>query len=251
MNRQSIILILTAILLISCKSHQYTISSMSGTVVEMNSSFDANPNKKMQALVQKYKVELDNEISEVIGTSTQLLDYGRSESLLTNLTSDVMKAYGDEHLPNGVDVAIMNVNGHRANMPKGKITIGNLYEIYSFDNTITFLELKGTDLKKIFDAYAWLGGAGISSNVKLIIKDRKVQSVMVDKKPVDEKKIYKISTLDYLADGNNDMDALCNAIKRTDTGITLRDVMIDYVKEQTRQGNEITSKLDGRITIVE
>jgi uncharacterized protein YcfL len=50
MNRQLIILVLAAILLISCKSHQYQISSMNGTVVEMNSRFDANPNKKMEAM---------------------------------------------------------------------------------------------------------------------------------------------------------------------------------------------------------
>ncbi|HHV84670.1 MAG TPA: 5'-nucleotidase [Petrimonas sp.] len=251
MNKQSITLALVAILLISCQSHRYVISSMSGTVVEMNSSFDADPNKKMQALVQKYKTRLDNEMNEVIGTSVQLLDYGRPESLLTNFTSDVMKAYGDEHLPDGADVAIMNVNGHRANLPKGKITVGALYEIYSFDNAITFLELKGSDLKKIFDSYARIGGAGVSSNVKLVIKDRKVQSVTVDGKPIDENKIYNISTLDYLADGNNDMDALLNAQKTVNTGVTLRDVMIDYVKEQTRQGNEITSSLDGRITIIQ
>jgi len=92
---------------------------MSGTVVEMDSRFDNNPDKKMVALVQKYKTELDREMSEVIGTSSQLLDYGRPESLLTNLTSDVMKLYGDEQVSGGVDVAIMNVHGHRANMPKG------------------------------------------------------------------------------------------------------------------------------------
>lgn len=251
MNRQLLPVVLAAILLISCKSQQYRIIAMEGMPVEMNSRFDANPDKKMRALVQKYKTELDNEMQEVIGTSAQLMNYGRPESLLTNFTSDVMKAYGDEHLPNGADVAIMNVNGHRANMPKGKITVGNLYEIYSFDNAITFLELKGTDLKKIFDSYAWIGGAGISSNVKLVTRDRKVQSVTVDGKPIDGNTIYRIVTLDYLADGNNDMDALRNAQKTINTGITLRDVMIDYVREQTRQGKELTSKLDGRITVVE
>jgi 2',3'-cyclic-nucleotide 2'-phosphodiesterase (5'-nucleotidase family) len=56
-----------------------------------------------------------------------------------------MKAYGDEHLPGRCRIAVMNVHGHRATMPKGEITIGNFYEIYSFDNTIVFLDLKGTD----------------------------------------------------------------------------------------------------------
>ena len=108
MNRQPIALVIAATLLISCSSRQYRISNMSGTVVEMDSRFDNNPDKKMVALVQKYKTELDREMSEVIGTSSQLLDYGRPESLLTNLTSDVMKLYGDEQVSGGVDVAIMN-----------------------------------------------------------------------------------------------------------------------------------------------
>lgn len=251
MNKQSIILTLAAILLISCKPQQYRIMHMQGTPVEMNSSFDIHPNTKMAAMVEKYKTQLDREMGEVIATSTQFMPYGTPESLLTNLTSDVMKAYGDEHLQGGADLAVMNVHGHRANLPEGKVTIGDMYEIYSFDNAISFLKLKGSDLKKIFNSYARMGGAGISSNVKLIIKDRKVQSVTVDGKPIDDNKIYSISTLDYLAEGNNGMDAFSDALERKDMGITLRDVMIDYVKEQTRQGKEITSQLDGRITIIE
>jgi hypothetical protein len=47
------------------------------------------------------------------------------------------------------------------------------------------------------------------------------------------------------------MTSFRNAITSVNTGITLRDVMIDYVKEQTRQGNEIQSQLDGRITIIQ
>ena len=161
-----------------------------------------------------------------------------------------MKEYGDEHLPNGADIGVMNVHGHRATMPKGPVTVGNLYEIYSFDNTITFLELKGTDLKKMFDAYARIGGAGISSNVKLVIEDGKVKSVTIDGKHIDDDKIYQIVTLDYLAGGNDNMNAFLNAVSVTDTGITLRDIMIDWVREQTRQGNEIKSVLDGRIEVI-
>jgi 2',3'-cyclic-nucleotide 2'-phosphodiesterase (5'-nucleotidase family) len=145
----------------------------------------------------------------------------------------------------------MNVHGHRATMPKGAVTIGNLFEIYSFDNAITFIELKGSDLKKMFDAYARIGGAGISSNVKLIIEDKKVKNVTIDNKPIDNNKIYKIVTLDYLAEGNDNMSAFLNAISISNTGVTLRDIMIDWVKEQTRMGKEIDSAVDGRIIIIE
>ena len=127
--------------------------------------------------------------------------------------------------------------------------MGNLYEIYSFDNTIAFLELKGEDLIKIFDAYARIGGAGISSNAHLLVKDQKIVSATLDGKPIDRNKIYNVVTLDYLADGNNSMTAFKNAVKIDNTGITLRDIMIDYVHKQTAQGKEISSVEDGRITI--
>lgn len=103
----------------------------------------------------------------------------------------------------------------------------------------------------MFDAYARIGGAGISSNVKLIIEDRKVKSVSVDNLPINNEKIYKIVTLDYLAEGNDNMSAFRNAISVNNTGITLRDIMIEWVKEQTRMGKEIESVVDGRITIIE
>lgn len=248
MRLKTIWIVGMTILLFSC-NQQYRITEMSGTIVEMNSSFDRPPHREMEALVQTYKTQLDREMNVVIGKSSQFMDYRRPESLLTNLTSDVMKSYGDEHLPDGADVGVMNVHGHRATLPAGNVTIGNLYEIYSFDNTITFLELKGSDLSKIFDAYARIGGAGISSNVKLVIDGKKVKSVTIDGRPIDKDKIYHIVTLDYLAEGNDNMAAFRNAVTSVNTGVTLRDVMIDWIREQTRRGNEIESTLDGRITI--
>lgn len=239
-----------AIILLSCKPH-YQLTEMSGTIVEMNATYDLPPHERMHSLVQSYKSELDEKMNEIIGRSAQYMDYRRPESLLTNLTSDVMKAYGDEHLPGGADVGVMNVHGHRATLPKGAVTVGNLFEIYSFDNTVTFLELKGSDLIEMFNAYARIGGAGISSNVRLVVEAGEVKSVTLDGNPIDEGATYHIVTLDYLADGNDNMTSFRNAITSVNTGITLRDVMIDYVKEQTRQGNEIQSLLDGRITIIQ
>ncbi len=253
MNRKKISfwLLITALVFTSCKQQRYTVTKISGTIVEMDESYDTHSNKELEELVLSYKTILDKEMNQVVGTSTHLMDYGKPESLLTNFTSDVMKRHGDKLLPGGADIGVMNVNGHRATMPKGEVTLGNLYEIYSFDNTVTFLQLKGDDVQKMFESYARMHGAGISSNVKLIIKDRKVEEVTIDGKPIDTDKVYNIVTLDYLADGNNGMEAFLDALEVDNSGVTIRDVIIEYVKEQTALGNPLTSKLDGRITIID
>lgn len=253
MNYKWLYLLLATQLLFSCgvakrnSATGYKIVSIEGTIIEMNK--DHGSNKEMQDLVDKYKVSLDKEMSQVLGRSEEFMQYKRPESLLTNFTSDAMREYGKTYFKDGADISFMNVNGHRANLPAGDITMGNMYETYSFDNAIVFLELKGEDLIKIFEAYARLGGAGISSNVRLKIKDKKIVSATLDGEPVDKKRIYKVVTIDYLADGNDSMVALKNAINLVETGKTLRDVMIDYVKQQTAEGKLLSSQLDGRIII--
>ncbi len=143
----------------------------------------------------------------IIGQATQNMPYGKPESLLTNFTSDVMKLLDTRYtdgLP--VDITLMNVNGHRAPIAKGDITVGDIFSTYSFENELVVVRLKGTDLNELFDQYAQMGGAGISGNVRLDIKDGKITSSSVDGKPVDKDKIYTIVTLDYLAEGNDGME---------------------------------------------
>jgi len=204
----------------------------------------------MVALVDGYKHQMEQTMGVVIGQATQNMPYGKPESLLTNFTSDVMKLLDTKHTEGvPVDITLMNVNGHRAPIAKGDITVGDVFSTYSFENELVAVRLKGTDLNELFGQYALMGGAGISGNVRLVIKDRKLVSATVDGKPVDENKIYTIVTLDYLAEGNDGMDALKKAQSVAHTKITLRDYILDYIKAETAKGNVISSKLDGRITV--
>lgn len=233
----------------SCTQQQYIVSDIQARRYPIQADNNASSDPKAHELVSKYKHLLDKEMGQVVGESLQDMTYGRPESLLTNLTSDVMLGYVRSALNTKCDLALMNVNGHRANLAKGNITIGNIFEIYSFENSLAILKLKGKDLLEVFDSYANLGGAGISSSAKLIIQDKKIIDATIDGAPIDKNKIYTIVTLDYLADGNDGMEALKNAVSNTETGIILRDVMIDYIQKETAKGKKLSSALDGRITI--
>ena len=233
----------------SCSNQHYAISNIKGERHLITAPESSAIDPEMQKLVNTYKVNLDKEMSIVVGSSAEDMTYERPESLLTNLTSDVMLNFGEKYMKGDCDLAFMNVHGHRANLAKGDITVENLFEIYSFENTLFILKLKGSDLLDAFESYAKLGGAGVSSSVRLVIKDNKLVSATVNGKPVDKDKVYTIITLDYLADGNDGMEALKNATEVIDPKVVLRDMMTDYVKEQAAQGKAVTSKLDGRITI--
>lgn len=239
-----------SLLLLSCSSkQQYVVSSIEGERLLVTTT--NSPDSKMVKLVDNYKHKLDKEMNIVIGQSAQDMFFERPESLLTNLTSDVMRKLDIKYSDGKpIDIALMNVHGHRAPLFKGNITVGNIYEIYSFDNELVVVRLKGSDLNEVFNSYAKMGGAGVSSNVRLIIsKDGNLIDAVVSENLIDNDREYIIITLDYLAEGNDGMAALKNAVSVKRTGIILRDYMMNYVKQQAEKGEPVSAKLDGRITI--
>lgn len=248
MKRIFLIVPILVLILQSCSSQQYVVTSVKGEYIPVTPAI--HPDQKMVDLVANYRHRMEKVMDQVIGHSDQNMPYGKPESLLTNFTSDVMLQLDTKYTDNHpVDLAIMNVNGHRAAIPEGDVTVGDIFTTYPFENELVVVRLKGSNLKEVFDSYASMGGFGISRSVRLVIKDKQLKDAKVNGLPVDRNKIYTIVTLDYLAEGNDGMKALKKAESATPTGLTLRDYVMEYVKNQTQEGKEISSKLDGRIIV--
>ncbi len=245
---QFVFIFIVVCLFPACSTKHYAVKSIEGTRVEMDSTWDAKADPAIVALVNSYKTKLEAEMNVEIGTAAQTLDKGYPQSLLTNFTTDAMKQFAAEKL-GGADFGVVNNGGLRSVLNKGKITVGNLYEIYSFDNQVVLLELPGKAVRELFEYIAVQGGEGLSNGVQLVIKDRKIKSLKIGGQPLDENKTYRVVTLDYLAEGNSGMVAFKQAVRTTDPGLTLRDVMINHVKKCTAEGQVIDARLDDRIKI--
>ncbi len=247
MKKVLLISLLTTLFL-PCFAQQYVVTSMKGEYIPVTST--SNPDKIMADTVAYYKHRMQKVMDQVIGSSSQYMVVGKPESLLTNFTSDIMLGLDAKYTDGQpVDLTMMNVHGHRSPIPEGDITVGDVFSTYSFENELVVVRIKGSNLKEVFDGYASIGGAGISGNVKLVIKDKQLQDAKINGLALDRNKIYTIVTLDYLAEGNDGMKALKKAESVTNTGLTLRDYIMDYIKEKTKKGEKISSKLDGRIVI--
>ena len=74
--------------------------------------------------------------------------------------------------------------------------------------------MKGTDLRRLFEAIASLHGEGVSGIRLEITKNGKLLNAFVGEKPLKDDQLYTVATIDYLADGNGRMDAFLQAEKR-------------------------------------
>ena len=243
------------ILFTSCRTTReatahYQVAKVEGSMIKIDSAWDANPDKRTTEVLKPYKDKIDGMMYEVIGTSEMKMDKGGPESLLSNLVASVLQQAAAPVLGKPADMGLVNMGGLRNILPAGDITVGTVYEILPFENSLCVMKMKGTHLKALLTSIASLKGEGVSGIRMEITKDGKLLNATVGGQPIDDNKLYTVATIDYLADGNGSMEAFLQADDRVcPEGATLRGLFLDYVRQQTAAGKKITSALDGRITV--
>lgn len=235
----------------SCHSG-YSLTSVEGGRLEVTTALDANPDSAATAILASYQRTVDSIMSPVIGQSARFMDRFRPESELSNLVADILRTSTVNYIGSEADVAITNMGGLRTSLPEGDITFGNIFEITPFENTLCIVTMNGVLLRQLFENIAKVHGEGLSGARLEITKDGQLLSATVGGKEIDDKKEYKIATLDYLAEGNDHMDAFAkvsDANKMEPEDATVRRLFLNYVKEQTKAGKKIDSKIEGRIIV--
>ncbi|MBR1499673.1 MAG: 5'-nucleotidase C-terminal domain-containing protein [Bacteroidaceae bacterium] len=214
--------------------------------MEVTSQLDATPSAEAAAIVAPYKASVDSIMAPVLGMSRVAMPKGRPESLLGNWAADVMVEAGTATGLAPADMGLFNVGGLRNNMPEGIVRRGDIILISPFENYVVVLEMKGSDLLELMNDIAAVGGEAVSSSVRMeITSDGKLLSCTVDGKEIDPHRTYMVATIDYLAEGNDKMFALKNAVKRHETGLLAREAMMESVLKH----RIIDSKIEGRITV--
>ena len=178
-KRTTIYLLMSMLLLTSCK-HHYEVASMQRSRILVDSRYDAQPDQKAADFLKPYKHQVDSVMGPVVGQSARYMTAQRPEGTLSNLLADILvwagKDYGEKP-----DFGVYNMGGVRADLPKGKVTYGDVLDVAPFENKISFITLKGDALLELFGQIAKTGGEGMSRAVRLVItKDGQLVSATIN-----------------------------------------------------------------------
>ena len=153
------------------------------------------------------------------------------------------------------DFAVYNMGGIRAALSKGTVTRGNILDVAPFDNKICFLTLSGADVLELFGQIAVRHGEGLSHSLRLTATaDGKLVSATINGKPVDPNAKYRVATLDYLAQGNDHMEAFrkkTDVVSPTGEENNVRHIIEQYFKAADAKGEAVSCAVEGRMKIVE
>lgn len=243
-----VLIILLLVVLTSCNSGKWTISSIHSSKIAIDASVDSYADKSYSAYLEPIKTKLDAEMDVVIGQAAQTMMSHAPESLLSNLSADIYLKAASEILNEPVDIAIVNLGGIRTQIPKGDIAVRKIFELMPFENELVVVWLRGDLLLELLQHFAEVGGQGVAG-LKMTIENKQAIDISVGNKALDVTKLYSIATNDYLAGGNDKMVQLASAEKRQFLGVKIRDVLMNYIKNETKNGRMIQSELDGRIKL--
>ena len=187
---------------------------------------DIKEDNTVKTIVDGYKNGLSSILDEKVTDLDIDLDNDKNNGLtpLGIVVSETMRKLS------GADIAITNGGGIRVPLSKGVITVGDMYTILPFDNTLYTMDLKGADIVKALEHGIMPGnmGWGQFSGVKVWYDETaeagsRVTSVrFMDGTKLDMDTYYKVVVNDFMASGGDGYD-FTNAINMYDTNIVMRD----------------------------
>ena len=236
--------------------------SPEGKVTDTNLIYNDNTNlynvaspvvdPKVQAIVDQANTTIGPIFNEVIGTAAT--DITRTQSA---------QPYGDSALGNwnaevtrkvvNADFGFVNNGGLRSDIPKGNITIGTMFQLMPFDNTIVTVKMNAAQVKILLEQAVQDNGKGIQVAGLSFSYDParpNLQRVFGMKKsdgtPLDPNASYIVATNNFMGTGGDGFTEFTDppvAKTYADSFKVARDVYIDAVRAQ----KNLTALIDKRV----
>lgn len=227
------------------------IINKEGKLISFDEAKDIVPDPKVEEEINKIDEVNAPKLAEVVGKSKVDLDGERAnartgETNLGNLITDAMRK------STGADIAFTNGGGIRASISAGDMTFGDIITSFPFTNTLAVIEVTGEELTQALEHgvdlypeqaghFPHVSGMSYKFDAGKPVGERIVE-VLVDGKPLEADKTYKLVTNDFMAAGGDDYTMFEGKTFIAEGGL-FSDVLIDYVKGL----GEVAPTVEGRI----
>lgn len=199
--------------------------------------------KEDEAVLSKIE-EMQSKVDKEFNIEIASLPYALTDenvrnksTALGNFVSDIAASSQD-----GIDIALINSGSLRGELPSGKVTLGDMYEFFPFDNLIVITTLNGSQLKNILELSASRKGEGaflqVSKNCIINFDSNgKLLESYINGRAINDNEKYVVAAADYIFNGGEKyIDESGKPLFQygeniIHTGLDIRDLIIKTLKE--------------------
>ncbi len=229
----NILFLLLISIAFGCKNEPLEIRKIQGKQIQIDQIY--SPDSSITQFILPYKNELQDEINAIICYNPRTLTRTEKdlESSLGNIYADICYKKADSifnsDMGQNIDFALFNYGGIRTVIPKGDVTVGNIFELMPFENRLVVVELTGEQTSDLFNYLKKSQKAHPISKLTLELKGDDFENILIGNKPFDPSKNYYILTHDYLQHGGDNMSFFKKPVSLFNTQYKVRDAIIDYL----------------------
>ena len=187
---------------------------------------NVHPHPEMDSMLYPFREAVNAEMNVVLANSTVEFIAGRPNGNLNNWFADAIFQHQTRNIRLGEPVfCLFNVGGLRSSLPKGEVTLKDVYKLMPFDNEIVWVKFPMAVLPEIATYLTKSGGEPLANarleNGKLAIASSPIGATH-----------FWVITSDYLKNGGDNMTFFTKSESHRLTGILIRDALLEEVKSQ-------------------
>ncbi len=217
---------------------KYETETADGKTVRTLYQSAIRPDKQLAAKLKTYQEQADGKLNVAIGSVNAKLEGDRAvvRRQPTNLGRLIAHA---QRLRTGADLAVMNSGGIRDSIQAGRVTYKDILRAQPFGNLISYVDLSGKELAEYLRTVALIrpedGGFPQFDGVtlKTDYDKQQVSGILINGKPLENGKTYRLSVSDYLANGGDDYPVLSDKPSYVNTGFVDADVLKQYFEQHS------------------
>ncbi|MEE8410680.1 MAG: bifunctional UDP-sugar hydrolase/5'-nucleotidase [Myxococcota bacterium] len=232
-------------------SHKYQVFPVDGRLSQHDDTDIAE-------MLEPYLIDLNRalDLERIIAYAPRTIlrrsQTGNGDSGLGNLVAEAMRTR--RHVE--AELAVTNTLGIRDNFYAGPITLEDMFNVFPFENTLTVMFLSGTELQELIDfitersasrgcqSQAQVAGLSFTMNCGQVLQNERNpddyvhpgEDILVNGVPFSNSATYKVATNDYIARGGSGFKVLKRNTTKIDTGVSMRDALIDHMATMDRCG---------------
>ena len=239
---QKTVFLVLILLVAGCSGTQKTAPEPQVSEAEELAKAAASEDEAIASLLNQYRDGYNDQMGVRVAEVAYPLQFGSPESKMGNMAADAIRFRAAREARRFVHLSVIGESSFRLNFNEGTLTLGEVLEFMPYENHLVLLKLTGEMVHELSQQIAERGGAPVSG-MRFRLVDGQARQILVNSEILDRRGEYWLATSNWVADGGDNFTAITKPLERIDYDVSIRDLYIEYFRNQ----RVLSPETDGRI----
>ena len=215
---------------------KHKVVDKNGKTQWVNYTAEIPPNPAVMKVLMPFQKKGEAQLGMKIGSVDGCLEGDRNKVRFeqTSMARLILAAQMEK---TNADFAVISGGGVRDSIPAGDITYKDVLKVQPFGNTVSWVEMKGSEIRKYLAVVANKqvnsGGYAQFAGISLMADGQGVSNIKIKDEPLQDDKVYRIAMPSFNAAGGDGYPEVDKLESYVNTGFVDAEVLKQYIQHHS------------------